>query len=130
MPAIAKVGAWIEGGGSAAASEAYESSDSGSSSSSSEAAPESLVNGRTQGRRVESEHDDGEDEDEDQAVDWEKLLSRLRPAIMDKSKKRRGAFISKCLKVTDRCQCVGLQSHRWLMLVQLLQLLKSRRFSR
>ena len=104
MPNQAKVGSWLEGRGSAVASEAYESSESGSSNSRSEAGENSKINARPTNRDDDSDEEAEEKEAErPQGVDWDVMLPKIRPAIMDKSKKRREAFISKYLKVIDDC---------------------------
>lgn len=103
MPAKAKVGSWLEGS-SAAASEAYESSGSSASSSGSEAGENEVTQTRqTNGFVVNDESSDDEDEgsERDEVVDWDVLLPKLRPAMMDRSKKRRAAFVSRYLTVTD-----------------------------
>lgn len=101
----AKVGSWLEVTGSAAASEAYSSSDAESSSSGSEAGNDAGQIGVMNRPRISSEEDEEEDE-RDKDVDWDVLLPKIRPAIMDRSKKRRKKFILRYLTVTGDCMCL------------------------
>ncbi|WRT67086.1 uncharacterized protein IL334_004052 [Kwoniella shivajii] len=97
MPSKVKVGSWLEKNDGADAAEAYES---GSESSS-----EEQVNGYRA-------HDDEEEEEEpvrddnqgkrEADVDWEAIGPKLRPSLMDRSKKRRRAFIGRYLYVTEQ----------------------------
>ncbi len=111
MPAKAKVGSWLEDSGSAAASEAYESSEAGSSGSSSgsEAGDGSSQTGNVNGTKLDRRNVDEDEEDEDEEpdereeeVDWDALLPKIRPAVMDRSEKRRESFISRYLVVTQQ----------------------------
>ena len=110
MPAQAKVGSWL--GNNESANEPYESSDSGSSSTGSATEVEHL---RKSGSRADQradldDGDDDEDEDsveEQEEVDWTVVLPKIRPAMMDRSKKRRQVFIARYLAVTDQCTLLG-----------------------
>ena len=78
--------------------EAYDSdSDSGSSTGSVSPATikkEAVVN--------DTFDDDAEEVEE--VLDWESVMSRLRISILDRSKKRRAAFIGRYLNVTQTCE--------------------------
>ncbi|KAK8869849.1 hypothetical protein IAR55_000417 [Kwoniella newhampshirensis] len=99
-----KVGSWLENNNDGPAEEAYESSSSSGGS----------VNGAIHGAGTVDRNDDHDDEDEEieeetdvngrreEDVDWEALGTKLRPSIMDRSKKRRRAFISRYLYVSDQ----------------------------
>ena len=110
MPAQAKVGSWL--GNNASASEAYESSDSGSSSTGSVTeVKHPRANGSRADQRANLSDDDNDDDEveveEQEEVDWAVVLPKIRPALMDKSKKRRQAFIVRYLTVTDDCRLFG-----------------------
>lgn len=106
MPSRSKVGSWLEGSGSAAASEAYESESdkAGSSSSASEHDRDRVISGGKAHTATEIT-DDASDEQEirDEEVDWGMTIPKIRFAVMDRSKKRRAAFISRYLSGADSC---------------------------
>ncbi|WVR05268.1 hypothetical protein IAU60_002280 [Kwoniella sp. DSM 27419] len=110
MTSKSKVGSWLEKNDGADAEEAYESS-SGSEAGEGRSEP----NGASSKSAIV--HEDGDDDVDDEfdvaadeavqgrreaEVDWEALLPKLRSSLMDKSKKRRQAFISRYLYVSEQ----------------------------
>ncbi|WVQ78061.1 hypothetical protein IAT38_000142 [Cryptococcus sp. DSM 104549] len=101
MSSTAKVGSWLEQSNDDTA-EAYESgSDAGSDVPEGNGKPPAVV----------EEESESEEEDEEEKVnvsrreaevDWESMGSKWRPALMDKSKARRQAFISRYLYVSEQ----------------------------
>ncbi|WWC90100.1 uncharacterized protein L201_005033 [Kwoniella dendrophila CBS 6074] len=100
MSAQSKVGSWLEKNDGADEGEAYESG--------SEASVNGTPNGATP-NHVEDEDDDDEIADDarddvigkrEVNVDWESIGPKLRPSLLDKSKKRRRAFIARYLYVS------------------------------
>lgn len=109
-----KVGSWLEMNQNAPPAEAYASdSDSGESEASTSAA---VRQPKANGKSPAVAQDDEEDGEEDvyappadergreEDIDWEDVLSRLKLALGDKSKKRRQAFIARYLYVTKTCE--------------------------
>ncbi|WWD10197.1 hypothetical protein V865_008331 [Kwoniella europaea PYCC6329] len=96
MSAQTKVGSWLEKNDGTDAGEAYESE--------SEVSADGRPNGAV-------DDDDEVDEDDERIdvqgkreveVDWESIGPKLRPSLMDRSKKRRRAFFARYLYVSDQ----------------------------
>ncbi|WWC61174.1 uncharacterized protein I303_103754 [Kwoniella dejecticola CBS 10117] len=101
MSAQSKVGSWLEKNDGTDATEAY---DSGS-----EASDPARPNGVTAASADGDEDDEIDDGATSEAmgkreveVDWEAIIPKLRTSLMDKSKKRRQAFIARYLYVSDQ----------------------------
>ena len=119
MAPKAKVGSWLEKNQEAPAAEAYASdSDSGESEASTSAAVRqpkaSPANGKSpahveNGDEEADEYEEGygglaDERGREEDIDWEDVLSRLKLALGDKSKKRRQAFIARYLYVSEICE--------------------------
>jgi hypothetical protein len=117
MAPKAKVGSWLEKNQDTPSTEAYASdSDSGESEASTSAAVKQTKVSVANGKSPANPQDDDEDGDEDdyaavadergreEDIDWEDVLSRLKLALGDKSKKRRQAFIARYLYVAEDCK--------------------------
>jgi hypothetical protein len=108
MSSKAKVGSWIGKGAANAKGDANESdSDAESSAASSVSDVED-----TPVKKTAAVHDDDDDEDEDEVptpevaerelnIDWEVVLPKVRPSLLDRSRKRREQFAARFLYVTD-----------------------------
>lgn len=81
MAATKKVGSWLDQAAAQEIAEAYDSSSDAESSKS-----------------VKSEQVEAVE------VDWDELMPQLRSNLMDASKKRRDAFVSRNLRVTPDCE--------------------------
>ena len=106
MPSRSKVGSWLEGSSSAAASEAYESESdkAGSSSSASQLDQEQVISGGKAYAAPEVTDDESDEQEmRDEEVDWGMTVPKIRFAVMDRSKKRRAEFISRYLSGADNC---------------------------
>jgi hypothetical protein len=108
MATSAKVGSWLsENTKAEERAEAYES-DSGSESE----ASASAVKTRKSNGNGELEEDEDKDEVKEEkvkkvereAIDWTDVLGKIKMAVGDKSPKRRQAFITRYLYVTDDCE--------------------------
>lgn len=114
MSPSAKVGTWLEKNDGSAA-EAYDSSSSSDAEGSVDGRATPLVNGNGSGATksagaVEESSDEDETVDDEEAagrreidVDWDSIGTKIRPALVDKSRKRRQAFISRYLYVSQQC---------------------------
>ncbi|WWD15877.1 hypothetical protein CI109_100301 [Kwoniella shandongensis] len=98
-----KVGSWLQNNNDGPSEEAYESSSSSEGS-----VDGAAVNGGAAGAHSDDDDEDEIEEEEDtrgrrdEDVDWASLGQKLRPSIMDRSKKRRQAFISRYLYVSEQ----------------------------
>lgn len=98
MSSNAKVGSWLEHNDKSQA-EAYESASE----------DENLADGRVNGIDMDEEEEDvevagevtGKREDD---INWEELGQSMRFSLSDPSKKRRRAFISRYLYISDQCK--------------------------
>ena len=102
MRSSAKVGSWLEKSNGTDSAEAYDSSSEASSSGTAKG-PAKGDNGIAPDADDVDDEIDSEDEVEVE-VDWQELLPRLRPHLMDRSKKRRHAFFTRQLRVTRDCK--------------------------
>jgi len=107
MSSKAKVGSWMGKGSAAAKAEAYES-DSDAESSAASVISEIVDSKKL--AAAEAEIDDDEDDEEaptpaaverELNIDWDVVLPKIRPALLDRSKKRREQFSARFLYVTD-----------------------------
>jgi hypothetical protein len=101
MPAKAKVGSWLERNDSTDINEAYDSG-SGSASGSDDDG-EGAVDVTGGGAGSDSEEEQEEKVDRNEVIEWEVVLPKIRPALLDLSPKRREAFIARYLQVTESC---------------------------
>lgn len=126
MAPKAKVGSWLEKNQDAPSAEAYASdSDSGESEASTSAAVRRPKEAAANGKSPVAARDDEEEGDEDvyaapadergreEDIDWENVLSRLKLALGDKSKKRRQAFVARYLYVTEDCKTHHYPADAW-----------------
>lgn len=106
MSSTAKVGSWMGKSSGKTKAEAYESESEGSSSA---ASVVSDVD-ETPAAHAEIESDEEALDDEiaspdadtrELNIDWEIVLPKVRPALLDRSRKRREQFASRFLYVTD-----------------------------
>lgn len=105
MGSKAKVGSWLNKNEGEDVDEANESSDEGSSSGSMNGDDGAVTAAKMNGKVHLSEDEEDEVEQEkEEDIDWEQLLPKLRPAILDTSGKRKVAFISRYLTVTQNCK--------------------------
>lgn len=117
MSASAKVGSWLgksKSGKSPATREAYESdsdaesvitaSDSGEASPKRPAAAATGASTPAAGDDVDSDDEVVQDESAREAnIDWATVIPKVRPALLDRSQKRREQFVARYLYVTDEC---------------------------
>ncbi|WVF72242.1 hypothetical protein IAT40_007054 [Kwoniella sp. CBS 6097] len=107
MSSKVKVGSWLEKNDGTDGGEAYDSASENSESGRPNGNGKLVVPAN---REDDSEEDDEIDEDADEQVqgkrelevDWEAVGPKLRTGLIDKSKKRRQAFISRYLYVTEQ----------------------------
>lgn len=78
-------------------SEAYDSDDESSSSS---VSPETI---RKEAVVRSGDYDD-DGEEEEEALDWDSVVAKLRTSVLDRSKKRRSLFINRYLAVRENCE--------------------------
>ncbi len=116
MPAKVKVGSWLASNGSASGgpgpNEAYESGSSSSSDSGSDRgdADDNGVLHAEQKKVYDDDEGDDEVVEEDNNlervvnVDWDIVMPQIRPALSDPSRKKREAFATRYLYVTDDCE--------------------------
>jgi hypothetical protein len=117
MSSKAKVDSWV-GKGSASAKRNANASDSDSDSDSDASSVASVVSDvpPKAAAAVDDDSDDSDDEaptpdagERELNIDWEVTLPKIRPALLDRSRKRREQFAQKFLYVTDegesQCPC-------------------------
>jgi hypothetical protein len=112
MPSKAKVGSWLEKSNGVDASEAYESSEGSASGSEDERDGGT----RSAAKEIETRGDfgqaDGDEEEEEydrhEDVDWDKVIPRLRSAMVDPSQKRRRVFLSRYLNISKDSECKSI----------------------
>ena len=105
MSGKAKVGTWLESTSSNPQDEPYESPSDPESSTS-----QTRVAKNEKAAQNPMDYDDDELADDDgaaareESIDWETVLPLIRGAMLNKSKKRRTAFIGRYLYVTESCE--------------------------
>ena len=82
-------------------SEAY---DSDAESSSSSVSPETIRKEAVVNSGGLDDGDDDDDEEEEEVLDWDSVVAKLRPSVLDRSKKRRSLFMNRYLAVKDHCE--------------------------
>lgn len=113
-----KVGSWLgKDGKPSKAKEAYDSDSeesditepdtsgspakAASSGSSSSSSSDSDSDSDSDSSDSDSDEADAKDGGRERNIDWEAVIPKLRPALLDRSSKRRNAFIARYLYVTD-----------------------------
>lgn len=96
--------------------EAYDS-DSGSESPSSSVSPSAIKTSAKVNGAVEVEDEDEIVRDEVEELDWDGVMGKLRSSVVDRSKKRRTAFINRYLTVSETCRSKGRKVMMSLLMV-------------
>lgn len=116
MAAKDKVGSWL-GDKKPCKSEAYDSDSAESDITEPDAPAKKAASSSSSSSDSDSDSDSDSssdsDSDEDDAkegrernIDWDTVLPKVRPALLDRSAKRRDTFIARYLYVTDECRLV------------------------
>jgi hypothetical protein len=110
MTTKSKVGSWLEKTAGSDAStddeDVGDNVDDSASEAESSAGPANHVTKVDVYVASEDEDEDMEEEQKVEKEDWATTLPRIRSSLMDPSKKRRRAFISRYLSVSPECELI------------------------